>query len=226
MGAASSAFTGALFRGLAQLAFCDSALAGVLVLAGLALVSPWGAAGAVAGTVFGTAVGYFASVYSREEWEHGLAGLNGAVVGIIWGGFIADGSFNLPLFLTILSVCVALEFVLRRALARVSLPALSMPAVATAVLTSWVLAAPGTISAQLTPRSFESLGIAVDEIAADRIDIVELFDGSGSYDVHFLVHAVRRGFEDYQPVISEAELAPWSSGWPLMLVMVVRRRAT
>ncbi len=162
MGAASSAFTGALFRGLAQLAFCDSALAGVLVLAGLALVSPWGAAGAVAGAVFGTAVGYFASVYSREEWEHGLAGLNGAVVGIIWGGFIADGSFNLPLFLTILSVCVALEFILRRALARVSLPALSMPAVATAVLTSWVLAAPGTWFWPTTPAvPFGTTGIAI-----------------------------------------------------------------
>jgi hypothetical protein len=144
MAAASSVFAGALFRGLAQLAFCDSALAGMLVLTGLALVSPWGAVGAVVGAVFGTAVGYFGTIYSREEWEHGLAGLNGAIIGILWGGFIANSSFNLPLFLTILSVCVALEFILRRALALVSLPALSMPAVATAVLTSWVLAAPGT----------------------------------------------------------------------------------
>lgn len=162
MGAVFSVFTGALFRGLAQLAFCDSALAGALVLAGLALVSPWGAAGAVAGAVFSTAVGYFGSVYSREEWEHGLAGLNGAIIGILWGGFIANGSFNLPLFLTVLSVCAALESVLRRALARVSLPALSMPAVATAGLTSWALAAPGTWFWAATPGfPFGEMGIVI-----------------------------------------------------------------
>jgi hypothetical protein len=37
------------------------------------------------------------------------------------------------------------------------------------------------------------------------IAILELHSGKGSYEVFYLVHAVRKGFEDHQPVISEAE---------------------
>ncbi len=144
MTAAFSLFVQTLFRGLAQLAFCGRPLAGALILAGLALISPWGAAGALAGAAFGTIAGVFCWIYTRAEWESGLAGFNTAIVGILWGGFFAEGAFDVPLFVTVLSVCVGLEFVLRRILAHVSLPALAMPAVATAMTVSWALAAPGT----------------------------------------------------------------------------------
>lgn len=153
MGATFSRPATAVFRGLAQLTFADGTRAGLLVLAGLALIAPWSAAGAVAGATFATAVGYFGSAYSREDWTHGLAGFNGAIIGILWGGSLAEGAFNVPLFLTVLSLCVALEFVLRKALARLALPALSMPAVATAILVSLALAAPGTWFWADTPAS-------------------------------------------------------------------------
>lgn len=144
MTATFSLFAQTLFRGLAQLAFCGRPLAGALILAGLALISPWSAAGALAGAAFGTAIGIFGWVYTRAEWQSGLAGFNTAIIGILWGGFFADGAFDVPLFVTVLSLCVGLEFVLRRSLAFVSLPVLAMPAAVTAMMVSWVLAAPGT----------------------------------------------------------------------------------
>lgn len=67
------------------------------------------------------------------------------------------------------------------------------------------LANPKTTTVQLTPGSFESKGVAVGEILADRIEIGELMAGTGDYDVHYLVHAVRRGFEDRPVEMSEAE---------------------
>ncbi len=153
MTATSKLFVQTLLRGVAQLAFCDRSMAGALILAGLALISPWGAAGALAGAAFGTAMGVFGWVYPREEWERGLAGFNTAIIGILWGGFFADGAFEVSLFVTVMSLCVALEFVLRRGLALVSLPALSMPAMVTAMVVSWALAAPGTWFWIETPSS-------------------------------------------------------------------------
>jgi len=69
------------------------------------------------------------------------------------------------------------------------------------------LAVAGTITVQLTPRSLDSLGVAVDSVDGARIEIAELYNGAGSYDVHFLVHAVRRGFENYRPVVTDEEFA-------------------
>jgi hypothetical protein len=70
-----------------------------------------------------------------------------------------------------------------------------------------VLANPKTVTVQLTPGSLASRGVAVGEIAADRIEIGELMNGDGEYDVHYLVHAVRSGYEDHPVMISDAEFA-------------------
>ncbi|MFN8625964.1 MAG: hypothetical protein U0587_08290 [Candidatus Binatia bacterium] len=64
------------------------------------------------------------------------------------------------------------------------------------------LAVPGTATVQLTPVSLESQGLGVAGIHADRIEIGELHQGTGSYDVHFVVHALRRGYERHQAVVS------------------------
>jgi hypothetical protein len=69
------------------------------------------------------------------------------------------------------------------------------------------LAAPDTITVQLTPGSLESKGLGFSEIHAGRIDIGELYHGTGSYDVHFVVHAVRKGFENVKVEVSAAEFA-------------------
>jgi len=64
------------------------------------------------------------------------------------------------------------------------------------------LASPDSITVQLTPGSLSSQGLAFSAIHDGRIDIGELHNGKGSYDVHFVVHALRRGYEDQQPVIA------------------------
>ncbi len=67
------------------------------------------------------------------------------------------------------------------------------------------LANPDTITVQLTPRSFDSQGLGFGAIHDGRIEIRELHKGKGSYDVHFVVHALRRGFEDRRPVLAGDE---------------------
>jgi len=143
----------ALAKGLAQLVFADSVSAGFLVFFGLALISPWGALGAVAGAAFGTIAGRLVPSCPRADWDHGIAGFNCAIVGLFWAGHIAQGAFNLPLFLTLLAVCVAVEVGLRRALASVRLPALSLPAVVTLLAASLALAPRGTWFWIETPAS-------------------------------------------------------------------------
>ena len=67
------------------------------------------------------------------------------------------------------------------------------------------LANPDTITVQLTPGSLDSEGLAFRSIRDGRIEVGELHHGKGSYDVHFVVHAVRRGYEDHTPVLSAEE---------------------
>jgi hypothetical protein len=67
------------------------------------------------------------------------------------------------------------------------------------------LANADTITVQLTPHSLASLGVAVGTIEDGRIEIGELGGGKGSYDVYYVVHAVRRGFEQRQTVYTDEE---------------------
>jgi hypothetical protein len=67
------------------------------------------------------------------------------------------------------------------------------------------LANPSTLTVQLTPRSLASLGVAVGPIGKGRVEIGELQNGKGSYDVYYVVHALRRGYEDRQAVMSREQ---------------------
>ena len=122
------------FRGLAQLAFAESPLAGALVLFAIACLSPWGAFAAIIGTLWGTAAGFWRPVCPRESWLMGLSGYNPAIIGILWGGFFLSGRPDAAEFAAALIICVALDTGLRRLLAIWQLPVLSMPAVITAYL--------------------------------------------------------------------------------------------
>jgi hypothetical protein len=62
-----------------------------------------------------------------------------------------------------------------------------------------------TITVQLTPGSLESEGLGFGAIHNGRIEVGELHHGRGTYDVHFVVHAVRRGYETQAPVLSADE---------------------
>ncbi len=131
----------ALLRGCAQVAFCDSPLAGALVLSGVTLMSPHNGLGMLLGALFGTVAGRFVSAYQREEWAWGLAGFNPAIIGLLWGGFFASGEVHPALLVPILALGMSLDVALRHPLGRLRLPALSAGALITVYLIS-VAAAP------------------------------------------------------------------------------------
>jgi urea transporter/NAD-dependent SIR2 family protein deacetylase len=136
-------FVLALLRGCGQLAFCDAPPAGMLVLAGIALIAPLSALGTLLGAAFGTLVGRFTSAYRPDEWAGGLAGFNPAIVGLLWGGFLASGELHIAFLLLPLALSMLLDVVFRRLLSRLRLPALSIGAFSTVYLVSLAVAPPG-----------------------------------------------------------------------------------
>lgn len=65
------------------------------------------------------------------------------------------------------------------------------------------LANPETRTVQLTPESLSSRGLGFEFVDETTIRIGELAGGSGSYPVHFVVHAVRAGYEE-RPIVVDA----------------------
>ncbi len=142
--AACDLFARVVLRGLAQIAFADQARAGLLILAAIVLLSPWGALGALVAAALGTAAGRLPRACPRQEWVSGVTGYNGAIIGILWGGFPAAGEFRLGLLFFAVALCLALETGLRRVFQRFGLPILSLPAVLAAIGASLLLAPQGT----------------------------------------------------------------------------------
>ncbi len=124
--------TSAVLYGLAQISFTSSHIAGILVFAAIACISPWGALAAAGGAIIGTTAGRLLDAYPEALWCAGLSGYNAAIVGIMWGGLLASGIPDLPFLLVALMMCIALEEILRRLLGHIDLPMLSLPAVLTA----------------------------------------------------------------------------------------------
>lgn len=138
-----NAYLCAVLRGCAQLAFCDSTLAGVLVLAGITLVAPFSGLGTLVGAAFGTIVGRLVPVYRREEWAWGLASFNPAIIGLLWGGFLASSEMHLGSLIPILALSMLFDVGARRVLTRLMLPSLSTGALTTVYLVSLAAAPPG-----------------------------------------------------------------------------------
>jgi len=67
------------------------------------------------------------------------------------------------------------------------------------------MAVPSSITVTLTPRSAISMGLATLVVTADGVEVVELNGGSGTYRFDYVVHAVRKGYEDYQVYLSQEE---------------------
>jgi hypothetical protein len=49
------------------------------------------------------------------------------------------------------------------------------------------------------------MGLAAIDVTADGVEVVELNGGSGTYSFDYVVHAVRKGYEDYQVYLSNEE---------------------
>ncbi len=118
-----------IFTGLGQIAFCDRAACGALVLLAAAIYSPWAAVGALVGAFIGTAVAYLFHTWNSIEKGAGLPVPNLAILGLVWGGFVPAGGWPILLILIAVVACLAVEQIIRRPLAAAGLPLLSLPAV-------------------------------------------------------------------------------------------------
>ncbi len=67
------------------------------------------------------------------------------------------------------------------------------------------LADESSITVSLTPRSFDSKGLAAGEVNSGRVEVGELFGGKGNYRFDYVVYAVRNGYENYQVYINDQE---------------------
>jgi hypothetical protein len=61
-----------------------------------------------------------------------------------------------------------------------------------------LLAAPGTLTVTLTPRSAESKGLAAVEATPEGLSVAELAGGTGSYEFDYMACAVRKGHEGFE----------------------------
>lgn len=68
-----------------------------------------------------------------------------------------------------------------------------------------LVANPDTMTIQLTPRSADSMGLAVVEQTDAGFTVRELAKGTGTYEFNWHATAVRNGYENYQPVREKAE---------------------
>ncbi len=144
-----STYARSILNAIAQSAFCDRPLAGFLVLAGFASVSPIAAAGVLIGAIAGTLLADFLRNWSRAEIEAGVAGVNLAILGAFLGLSIGGTAWHPMLALLAVAACLAIEQVLRRLLGRLDLPILSLPAVVSVLL---VVATLGGANASFWPE--------------------------------------------------------------------------
>jgi hypothetical protein len=66
---------------------------------------------------------------------------------------------------------------------------------------------PEDLTITLTPRSVDSLGVAVSAADQNGFEIAELYQGMGDYRVDFVVFGLRAGYEDYPVYLSKHEPA-------------------
>lgn len=130
------AYIEAILRAVAQVIFCERATAGLLVLAAVAALAPWTAAGALGGAAAGTLMGS-AGDDRGDDWRLGLAGFNAAIVGMLWGGPLARLGAAASLFVVALLGCIALENLLRPYFRRLGAPMLGTPALLIGWISDW-----------------------------------------------------------------------------------------
>lgn len=133
----------AFFAGFAQLVFCSTLPAGLLVALGLGILSPWMLVGAAAGCLLGTLAGRLTPGMTRESWAAGLAGFNPAILGIVGAGALAAGRPEAWWLPVAFLACSVLGWAMTGPFNRVGLYPLSAPAYLIALAASLALAPTG-----------------------------------------------------------------------------------
>jgi urea transporter len=124
------------FRGIGQVFFQESALAGLLFAIGIAISSPLGAAALVVGSVIGCATAW-ALKFDRAETVGGIYGFNSALVGIATLFFFRPGFASIAMLVV---GCAAAAPLTRLMRARVPFPTYTSPF----ILVTWVVFIIGT----------------------------------------------------------------------------------
>lgn len=125
---------GACLRGIAQIAFLDRPLDGVLVLAAAALLSPWSAVGTALGAVFAVVLGKRIFRQTEWEWQAGFGAYDCALMGLLWGSVLARGGAEIFLFPLFLLLSLSLRGPVHRIMARLGLPPFALPG----LMTVWI----------------------------------------------------------------------------------------
>ena len=152
-----------ILNAIAQSVFCDRPLAGLLVLAGFASVSPIAAAGALIGAIAGTLLAEFLRNWSRAEIEAGVAGVNLAVLGAFLGLSVGGTAWHPMLAILAVAACLAIEQALRRLLGPLNLPILSLPAVLSVLA---IITAVGSTGASFWPERLVLLSDGIGLVPA------------------------------------------------------------
>jgi NAD-dependent deacetylase len=138
MGVDAKLWAKTLFKGVGQIAFCDRALQGGLILAAIAWLSPYAAAWALAGAAIGTVLGRWLGLRPDKEWREGLSGVNAAIAGLFAAWLFPDTVGGIAAGAALVLATLALDAAVRPVFRRLGIPDLSFAAVST-VFAAWGL---------------------------------------------------------------------------------------
>jgi NAD-dependent protein deacetylase/lipoamidase len=131
----------AVFAGLAQLLFSNRALAGVAVLAAVAVVAPVHALMMLSGVIVATAVAGW-SRWNRLLLRDGLFGYNGALIGLVWPALFTPSSLGFWLLVPAAIAATWLHGKLLPGFSRRDLPVLGLPF----LLVTWAVSLVGLLA--------------------------------------------------------------------------------
>jgi len=126
--------TNAIFSSLAQIAFSNKPINGLLILLAIFFVSPFGAAGALIGAFIGVESIRPSYRINNISWSLGILGYNPAILGIIWGNALSRLDSKSILFLPFILICIAIDRFSRPHFERLNIPPLAF----SSLITAWI----------------------------------------------------------------------------------------
>ena len=124
----------AIFSSLAQIAFSNKPINGLLILLAIFFVSPFGAAGALIGASIAVESIRPKRRSNNPYWLLGILGYNPAILGIIWGTTLSRLDSKSFLFLPSIFLCIAIDRFTRPYFESLKIPPLAF----SSLITAWI----------------------------------------------------------------------------------------